>query len=74
MKEVHSFAVYSTEKNSYIVPEAQYKEPKNLKHIWLIDGEWEICDKKIKLARYLEKSDDIVKLLQAMVAENPNAK
>jgi hypothetical protein len=74
MKEVYSFAVYSTSKNSYIVPESQYKEPKDLKHIWLIDGEYEICTKKVKLARYLGQSDDIVKLLNALVMEIPNAK
>ena len=74
MKEVHSFAVYSTDKDSFIVPEALYKEPKNLKHIWLIDGEYEICTKKVKLAKYLEHSDDIVKLLNALVMEIPNAK
>ena len=72
MKEVHSFVVYSTDKTSYIVPESQYVQPKNLKHTWLIDGEYEICNKKIKLGHYLEKSEDIDKLIRALIMEKPN--
>ena len=57
------FIIYTTKTNSYIVPE-ETKLPKNFDHSFEIECEVPICDKKIKLAKKVEKIDDVAGIIQ----------
>lgn len=68
-----SFIVYSTKRDSFIVPAKKFKCNSTV-YKWTLDGDFEICTRRIKLPRYIDKVEMIDTIIAHLVEEVPNAK
>lgn len=68
---MHKFYVYSTKTDSFIVPQSKFR-CKDPIHKWSLEGEFEICNKRIKLPRYISKMEEIDKIISHLIEEVPN--
>ena len=65
--EKYTFVIYTTEKNSYIVPKEKTKLPKKFTNSYELDAPYMIVDKKVKLPAKVTKIEDISGIIASLV-------
>jgi hypothetical protein len=65
------FYVFSTDKDSFVVPQEKFK-CKKFVYRWEIEGDVKICDKRIKLPRYISKIEEIDNLIGNLIRIKEN--
>lgn len=67
--EKYTFVIYTTEKNSYIVPKEKAKLPKKFTNSYELDAPYMIVDKKVKLPAKVTKIEDVSGIIAALIHE-----
>lgn len=62
-----TFIIYTTAKNSYIVPKEKAKLPKVFTNSFEIDAPYEIVNKKVKLPAKVTKIEDVSGVIATLV-------